>query len=158
MRREHQFRAVGDAGRDEEHGTWSVTFTDAQGAERRIDWAWPTPPKPASCSASTRSSLSKDGDQLQAPFLISYAAATARHGTRPRSGRLDEADEVRRRKASTRSSPPHPAPPPKPSPPSAAPAPPGPRRKEDPARGLRLRHRAGPQGVRRFSATRASAK
>ena len=37
--KEYQFRAVGEPVLDEEHQTWSVSFTDAQGAVRKIDWA-----------------------------------------------------------------------------------------------------------------------
>src|ERR1039457_2581397 len=36
---EFQFKALGDPVEDEEHHTWSVCFTDAQGATRCIDWA-----------------------------------------------------------------------------------------------------------------------
>ena len=74
LQREHQFRAVGAPVQDLEHQTYSVSFTDAQGAERKIDWALAN-------AAETRQllgkyaqlALGKDGDQLQAPFLISYA-------------------------------------------------------------------------------------
>ena len=34
-----QFRALGQPERDEEHQTWSLSFTDTQGSVRRIDWA-----------------------------------------------------------------------------------------------------------------------
>ena len=58
LRREHQFRAIGEPVLDEEHQTYSLSFSDAQGAERRIDWASPMPPNRVSFSASTRSSPS----------------------------------------------------------------------------------------------------
>jgi len=77
IRREHQFRALGDPIRDEEHQTWSLSFTDSQGAERKIDWAMAN-------AAETRQLLGKYiqiKDQLQAPFLISYISATAGQGS-----------------------------------------------------------------------------
>jgi DNA gyrase subunit B len=71
--KEYQFRAVGEPTLDEEHQTWSVSFTDAQGAVRTIDWALAT-------SAESRQLLAKHAqikDKLEAPFLISYAPKTA---------------------------------------------------------------------------------
>ncbi len=89
--REYQFRAVGSPLLDEEHGTWSISFTDAQGAERKIDWALAN-------AAETRQLLAKYaqiGDQLQGPFLISYAAKTpAAQAAEPTQAELDEADET----------------------------------------------------------------
>ena len=73
MKREHQFRGVGEPVFDEEHQTWSITFTDSQGAERKIDWALAN-------AAESRLLLGKYAqikDQLQAPFLISYAVKSA---------------------------------------------------------------------------------
>ena len=42
MAEAYQFKAVGDVVLDEEHQTYSVSFTDAQGAVRKIDWALAT--------------------------------------------------------------------------------------------------------------------
>ena len=73
MKREHQFRGVGEPVFDEEHQTWSISFTDSQGAERKIDWALAN-------AAESRLLLGKYAqikDQLQAPFLISYAVKSA---------------------------------------------------------------------------------
>jgi DNA gyrase subunit B len=87
IRREHQFRGVGEPVFDTEHQTWSITFTDSQGAERRIDWALAN-------AAESRQLLGKYAqikDQLQAPFLISYATRTPAEVTQ---AALDEADEV----------------------------------------------------------------
>src|SRR6201989_1992506 len=39
MKKTYQFKDVTDPVLDEEHQTWSVSFTDAQGALRWIDWA-----------------------------------------------------------------------------------------------------------------------
>jgi DNA gyrase subunit B len=71
--KEFQFRAVGEPTLDEEHQTWSVSFTDAQGAIRTIDWALAN-------SAESRQLLAKHAqikDTLEAPFHISYAPKTA---------------------------------------------------------------------------------
>src|ERR1019366_832538 len=54
---------------DEEHKTYSVTFTDSQGAVRKIDWA-------LASTAESRQMLARHAqlkDQLQPPFLIEYA-------------------------------------------------------------------------------------
>ena len=42
-----QFKAVSEPRYDEEHRTWSLSFTDAQGAERRIDWTLASSPSSA---------------------------------------------------------------------------------------------------------------
>ena len=70
MERKHQFKAVSDVTLDEEHGLYSVSFTDAQGALRSIDWALASSPE-------NRLLLHKQAelkDQLNGPFLIEYAA------------------------------------------------------------------------------------
>ena len=87
VRREYQFRAVGEPVFDEEHQTYSISFTDAQGAERKIDWALAN-------AAESRQLLGKYAqikDQLQAPFLISYSVKTPAEVSQAAS---DEADEV----------------------------------------------------------------
>jgi DNA gyrase subunit B len=71
--KEFQFRAVGEPTLDEEHQTWSVSFTDAQGAVRTIDWALAN-------AAESRQLLAKYAlisDKLVGPFHISYAPKTA---------------------------------------------------------------------------------
>lgn len=73
IRREYQFRGVGEPVFDEEHQTWSISFTDSQGAERKIDWALAN----AAESRLLLGKYSQIKDQLQAPFLISYAAKSA---------------------------------------------------------------------------------
>ena len=91
MEREFQFRAVGAPTLDVEHNTWWISFTDAQGAERRIDWAMAN-------AAEMRQLLAKYVQieaQLQGPFRISYAPKAA--ATTPEQvtqDALDEADEV----------------------------------------------------------------
>jgi DNA gyrase subunit B len=69
----YQFKAVSDVERDEEHQTYSVSFTDAQGAVRRIDWTLAAAPE-------SRQLLAKQaqlGDALRGPFLIEYAGKEA---------------------------------------------------------------------------------
>lgn len=69
----YQFKSVGEPVHDEEHQTFSLRFTDAQGADRRIDWTLAT-------SAEYRQMMSKYAqikDQLQAPFLVEYASKSA---------------------------------------------------------------------------------
>ena len=85
--KEFQFRAVGEPTLDEEHQTWSVSFTDSQGAMRKIDWALAN-------AAESRQLLAKYAvlrDRLEGPFLISYAPKTAAAVTQEA---LDEADEI----------------------------------------------------------------
>jgi DNA gyrase subunit B len=92
--KEYQFRAVGEPTLDEEHQTWSVSFTDAQGAVRTIDWALAN-------AAESRQLLAKHAqikDKLEAPFLISYApktgAAVAQEASQDAQDAADEADEI----------------------------------------------------------------
>ncbi|HEX4155685.1 MAG TPA: DNA topoisomerase (ATP-hydrolyzing) subunit B [Acidobacteriaceae bacterium] len=88
----HQFKAVSEVERDEEHQLYSVSFTDAQGAVRRIDWTLAAAPE-------CRQLLAKQaqlGDALHGPFLIEYAAkdAKAAASATPSQSELDEADEI----------------------------------------------------------------
>jgi DNA gyrase subunit B len=74
MARTHQFREVGEIAFDEEHKLYSVSFTDSQGAVRRIDWALASAPE-------TRQMLGKFAqlrDKLTPPFFIEYAAKPAK--------------------------------------------------------------------------------
>ena len=70
----YQFKHVGDVQMEEEHRTYSVNFTDAQGAVRTIDWTLASAPE-------TRQMLSKHAlirEQLAGPFLIEYAAKASK--------------------------------------------------------------------------------
>jgi len=74
MVKTYQFRDVSDVLHDEEHKTYSVTFTDSQGAVRKIDWA-------LASTAESRQMLARHAqlkDQLQPPFLIEYAQKGAK--------------------------------------------------------------------------------
>jgi DNA gyrase subunit B len=96
MERHWQFKAVSDVEYDEEHKMYSVSFTDAQGATRKIDWTLASAPE-------SRQLLGKQaqlGDVLKGPFHIEYAAkgdakkADTVVSAAPTQEELDEADEV----------------------------------------------------------------
>jgi len=70
--KKYQFKAVNKPVQDEEHQTWSLSFTDAQGAERRIDWLLASTPE-------YRQMMSKHlqiKDMLEPPFVVEYAGKT----------------------------------------------------------------------------------
>src|SRR6202789_131768 len=72
LKDEFQFKNVGDVVLDEEHRSYSVSCTDAQGAVRTIDWALASAPE-------SRQMLAKHAqikEQLVAPFFIEYAVKT----------------------------------------------------------------------------------
>jgi len=74
MTKLHQFKGVQEPAFDEEHQTYSVTFVDAQGSERRIDWAMASSPE-------YRQMMAKYGqiqEQLQPPYFIEYAKKDAK--------------------------------------------------------------------------------
>jgi DNA gyrase subunit B len=58
---------------DEEHHTWSVCFTDSQGATRCIDWNLASSPEFRQMMAK----YSQIKDYLEPPFLIEFAAKGA---------------------------------------------------------------------------------
>jgi DNA gyrase subunit B len=69
LQKKYQFKAVSAPIRDEEHQTWSFSFTDSQGAERWINWT-------LASSAEYRQMSSKYAqikNLLEPPFLIEYA-------------------------------------------------------------------------------------
>jgi DNA gyrase subunit B len=66
---EFQFKVVKPV-EDEEHHTWSICFTDAQGATRCMDWTLASSPEFRQMMA--KYSLIKEF--LEPPFLVEYAA------------------------------------------------------------------------------------
>jgi DNA gyrase subunit B len=64
---------------DEEHHTWSICFTDAQGATRCIDWTLASSPEFRQMMA--KYSLIKEF--LEPPFLVEYAAKAAAVAVEP---------------------------------------------------------------------------
>jgi len=86
MVKTHQFRDVSEVLFDEEHNLYSVSFTDSQGAVRKIDWALASTPE-------SRQMLAKHAqlkDKLQPPFYIEYAGKTATN----KAEAEDEAEEA----------------------------------------------------------------
>ena len=74
MAHDAKFKAVGEPVLDEEHQTWSLSYSDAQGAERKIDFLMASSPE-------MRQMLGKYAqirEQLQPPFYVSYADKTAK--------------------------------------------------------------------------------
>ena len=58
---------------DDEHHTWSVCYTDSQGASRCIDWTLASSPE----FRQMMSKYSQIGQYLEPPFLIEYAVKAA---------------------------------------------------------------------------------
>ncbi len=76
--KEYQFRAVSEPELDEEHQTWSVTFTDAQGAVRKIDWALANAAESRQLMGKYAQLALAEGDnKLEGPFTVSYAKSAA---------------------------------------------------------------------------------
>ncbi len=69
----YQFKAVHPLTLDEEHRTWSQSFTDAQGAMRRIDWTLASTPEYRQMMLKHTSLR----EQLITPFSIEYAGKAA---------------------------------------------------------------------------------
>jgi DNA gyrase subunit B len=87
MQKIYQFKNVGDVVLDEEHKSYSVSYTDAQGAVRTIDWALASAPE-------SRQMLAKHAqirEQLVAPFVIEYATKTKAEAA---AEAAEEAEEV----------------------------------------------------------------
>jgi DNA gyrase subunit B len=71
---------------DEEHHTWSINFTDSQGAVRAIDWNLASSPEFRQMMAK----YSQIKDFLEPPFLIEYVAKAAAGSTQE----PDDAEEA----------------------------------------------------------------
>ena len=69
MEVEAQFKHLGEPVEDEEHHTWSISFTDSQGAERRIDWTLASSPEFRQMMAK----YNQIKEFLEPPFLIEFA-------------------------------------------------------------------------------------
>ncbi len=74
---------------DEEHHTWSICFTDTQGATRCIDWTLASSPEFRQMMA--KYSLIKE--YLEPPFLIDYSAKTAGRASEEEAEESAEATE-----------------------------------------------------------------
>jgi DNA gyrase subunit B len=71
MTKRFQFKGVAAPRYEEEHRTWSVSFTDSQGAERRIDWTLASSPEFRQMMAK----YSLIREELEGPYVIEYAKA-----------------------------------------------------------------------------------
>jgi len=86
---EFQFK-VAKPVEDEEHHTWSVCFTDAQGATRSIDWTLASSPE----FRQMMSKYSLIKEFLEPPFLVEYAPKAAKSaGGGADTGDADSADD-----------------------------------------------------------------
>jgi DNA gyrase subunit B len=93
----YQFKAVHPLTLDEEHRTWSQSFTDAQGALRRIDWTLASTPE-------YRQMMVKHGalrEQLIAPFTVEYAGKAAAPANQIPDSEDTEAETTGEREAGT---------------------------------------------------------
>ncbi|HVN94329.1 MAG TPA: toprim domain-containing protein, partial [Terracidiphilus sp.] len=81
---EFQFK-VAKPVEDEEHHTWSISFTDAQGATRPIDWTLASSPEFRQMMA--KYSLIKEF--LEPPFLVEYAPKPAKGAASDAAGDED---------------------------------------------------------------------
>ncbi|HEY1809312.1 MAG TPA: DNA topoisomerase (ATP-hydrolyzing) subunit B [Acidobacteriaceae bacterium] len=73
IQKKYQFKALNKPVQDEEHQTWSLHFTDAQGADRTIDWLLASTPE-------YRQMMAKHAqikELLEPPFVIEYGAKAA---------------------------------------------------------------------------------
>jgi DNA gyrase subunit B len=96
--KQYQFRAVGAPLYDEEHQTWSLSFTDAQGAERAIDYT-------RSISPEYRQMMTKYlqiRDQMKPPFVIEYAGKA--QAAEPEETESETVNEVETSKAAPKRS------------------------------------------------------
>jgi DNA gyrase subunit B len=77
------FKTLGKPVEDEEHHTWSISFTDAQGAERHIDWVLASSPE----FRQMMSKYVQIKQFLEPPFLIEFASkATAAEASAATAG------------------------------------------------------------------------
>jgi len=79
---------VNDLVEDEEHHTWSICFTDTQGATRCIDWTLASSPEFR--QMMTKYTLIKEF--LEPPFLIEYATKAATVEVTAEEGETSEAE------------------------------------------------------------------
>ena len=70
IQKKYQFKGLSEPVRDEEHQTWSLSFTDSQGAERHIDWTLASTPEYRQMMAK----YAQIKDAIEPPFFIEYAS------------------------------------------------------------------------------------
>lgn len=79
IRKNYQFKSLSAPVYDEEHQTWSLSFTDANGAERWINWTLASSPE----YRQMMSKYSQIRELLKPPFRIEYASKAAVQTTDP---------------------------------------------------------------------------
>jgi DNA gyrase subunit B len=87
---EFGFKTLGEPLEDEEHHTWSISFTDTQGAERHIDWV-------LAASPEFRQMMSKYvqiKQFLEPPFVIEFATKAAVVEATPEASDEEESEET----------------------------------------------------------------
>ena len=70
MRKTYQFKDLTAPVYDEEHQTWSLSFVDANGAERNINWTLASSPE----YRQMMSKYTQIRELLKPPFRIEYAS------------------------------------------------------------------------------------
>ena len=112
LKDEFQFKAISAPVEDEEHHTWSLCFTDSQGAHRCVDWALASSPE----FKQMMSKYMLIKSFLEPPFLIEYAtkiatvetaaedaeAAEGEGATEPASGNAEGQAEARQARRTAR--------------------------------------------------------
>ena len=73
LKASYQFKAVHAPVFDEEHQIWSVSYVDAQGATRHVDWMLASTPE----FRQMMTKYLQIREQLQAPFTVEYAGKAA---------------------------------------------------------------------------------
>jgi DNA gyrase subunit B len=87
---EFGFKELGEPLEDEEHHTWSISFTDAQGATRHIDWVLASSPE----FRQMMSKYVQIKQFLEPPFVIEFATKAAVVEASPEVGDEEESDET----------------------------------------------------------------
>jgi DNA gyrase subunit B len=85
---EFGFKELGAPLEDEEHHTWSISFTDAQGATRHIDWVLASSPE----FRQMMSKYVQIKQFLEPPFVIEFATKAAVAETASDEDESDETD------------------------------------------------------------------
>ncbi|MBS1814437.1 MAG: DNA topoisomerase (ATP-hydrolyzing) subunit B [Acidobacteria bacterium] len=84
MAHDAKFKSVGEPVLDEEHQTWSLSYVDAQGAPRQIDFTTLSTPE----MKLMFSKYAQIREQLQPPFYIEYAPKPSK------AAEVEEAEEA----------------------------------------------------------------
>ena len=94
--REFQFKSVGKPVKDEEHNTWSLEYTDAQGAVRHIDFTTASAPE----MRQMLGKYAQISEYLKPPFLVEYAQKGSKTAAAAVEEEAEEAAETEGTEAS----------------------------------------------------------